>query len=127
MVALHSGDRPINGPIHHRNHGRRPYTDLIDFIRFSSLIRLINALAPAFTVHVGDFKSGSKSCLDHRLTIIRDYFNDLDAALIYTPGDNECTDYHRITAGGWGPVDRLALLRHHYFNGPASMGHAPIP
>jgi hypothetical protein len=69
--------------------GDAPYTDLIDFIRFSNLIRRINALAPAFTVHVGNFKSGSKSRSDHRLTIIRDYFNDLDAALIYTPGDNE--------------------------------------
>jgi hypothetical protein len=33
----------------------------------------------------------------------------------------------RITAGGWDPADRLALLRRHYFNGTASMGRAPIP
>jgi len=107
--------------------GDAPYMDLIDFIRFSDLIHRINALAPAFTVHIGDFKRGSKSCSDHRLTMIRDYFDDLDSALIYTPGDNEWTDCHRIAGGGWDPLDRLALLRRHYFTGPASMGRAPIP
>ena len=107
--------------------GDAPYTDLIDFIRFSSLLHRINALAPTFTVHVGDLKSGSKSCSDHRLTIIRDYFDDLDEALIYTHGDNKWTDCHRIAGGGWDPLDCLALLRRHYFTGPASMGRAPIP
>jgi hypothetical protein len=106
--------------------GDAPYTDPIDFLRFSGLIHTINALAPVFSVHIGDFKSGSRRCTDRRLTRIRDYFNDLDSALIYTPGDNEWTDCHRLTAGGYDPLERLALLRRHYFSTPMSLGRAPI-
>jgi hypothetical protein len=106
--------------------GDAPYTDLIDFLRFSGLIHTINTLAPVFTVHVGDFKNGRSRCTDRRLTMIRRYFNDFDAALIYTPGDNEWADCHRWTAGGWDPLDRLALLRRHYFATSMSLGRAPI-
>jgi hypothetical protein len=107
--------------------GDAPYTDIVDFIRFSSLLSTINALDPVFTVHVGDFKNGSGRCTNRRLTMIKEYFDDLKSALIYTPGDNEWTDCHRLTAGGWDPLDRLDLLRRHYFAEPVSHGRAPIP
>jgi hypothetical protein len=106
--------------------GDAPYTDPFDFLRLNSLIHTINAHAPVFTVHVGDIKNGSSRCTDRRLTRIRDYFNDFDSALIYTPGDNEWTDCHRLTAGGWDPLDRLDLLRRHFFSTPKSLGRAPI-
>jgi hypothetical protein len=106
--------------------GDAPYTDPIDFLRFSGLIHTINAIAPIFSVHIGDFKNGSGSCSDHRLTLMRDYFDDFDSALIYTPGDNEWTDCHRVTAGGWDPLDRLELLRRHYFPTRMSLGRTPI-
>jgi hypothetical protein len=107
--------------------GDAPYTDIFDFIRFSGLIYTINTLGPTFTVHVGDFKSGGGRCTDRRLTMIKGYFNDFKSALIYTPGDNEWTDCHRLTAGGWDPLDRLDLLRRHYFAKPMGLGQAPIP
>jgi len=106
--------------------GDVPYTDPFDYLRFSALITRINERAPAFSVHVGDIKAGSRSCTDERLMKIRDYFDRFESALIYTPGDNEWTDCHRIPAGGWDPLDRLDLLRRHYFAEPRSLGQAPI-
>ena len=107
--------------------GDAPYSHPFGLLRFSGLIHRVNVLAPVFTVHVGDFKNGSGSCSDRRLTMIRDYFNDFDSALIYTPGDNEWTDCHRVPAGGWDPLERLELLRRHYFSTSTSLGRAPIP
>jgi hypothetical protein len=107
--------------------GDAPYSSPFDLPRFSGLIHRVNTLAPAFTVHVGDFKNGSGPCSDRRLTMIRDYFNEFDSALIYTPGDNEWTDCHRVPAGGWDPLERLELLRRHYFSTSMSLGRAPIP
>jgi hypothetical protein len=106
--------------------GDAPYSDPFDFLRFSGLIYQINTQKPTFTVHVGDFKSGSSACSDQRLMVIRDYFDDFKSALIYTPGDNEWTDCHRLAAGGWDPLDRLALLRRHYFSTALSQGEKPI-
>ena len=106
--------------------GDAPYSDPLDYLRFSGLIHTINALNPAFSVHVGDIKSGSRPCTDRRLTRIRDYFDDFDSALIYTPGDNEWTDCHRVTAGGWDPLDRLDQLRRHYFSTAKTQGKNPI-
>jgi len=106
--------------------GDAPYSDPLDYLRFSGLIHTINELKPVFSVHVGDIKAGSRPCTDRRLTRIRDYFDDFDSALIYTPGDNEWTDCHRVTAGGWDPLDRLELLRRHYFSTSKSHGKKPI-
>ena len=106
--------------------GDAPYADPIDYLRFSGLIYRVNALRPTFTVHVGDFKSGGADCTDQRLTVVRDYFQRFESALIYTPGDNEWTDCHRLSAGAFDPLERLALLRRHYFAGPMSLGRAPI-
>lgn len=106
--------------------GDAPYADPIDYLRFSGLIHRINALDPAFTVHVGDFKSGGADCTDHRLTVVRDYFQRFESALIFTPGDNDWTDCHRLSAGAFDPLDRLDLLRRHYFAAPLSLGRKPI-
>lgn len=92
---------------------------------FKALIGQINALKPAFTVHVGDTKSGSTPCSDKMLLDQLDFMNSFDAPLVYTPGDNEWTDCHRWTAGRFDPIERLAFLRKHYFSrGPQSLGKA---
>jgi len=43
------------------------------------------------------------------------------------PGDNEWTDCHRASAGGYDPLDRLAFVRAHYFTKAESLGQTPIP
>ncbi len=94
---------------------------------FKALIGQINALKPAFTIHVGDTKSGSTPCSDRMLLDQLDFMNSFDAPLVYTPGDNEWTDCHRWTAGRFDPIERLAFLRKHYFSrGPQSLGRAPM-
>ena len=94
---------------------------------FKTLIGQVNALKPAFTIHIGDTKSGSTPCSDKMLLDQLDFMNSFDAPLVYTPGDNEWTDCHRKKAGRFDPIERLAFLRKHYFaHGPQSLGRAPM-
>ena len=90
---------------------------------FKTLIGQVNTLKPAFTIHIGDTKSGSTPCSDKMLLDQLNFMNSFDAPLVYTPGDNEWTDCHRRKAGRFDPVERLAFLRKHYFShGPRSLG-----
>jgi hypothetical protein len=108
--------------------GDMPYGDpAIVNPPFEALIGAINQHQPAFTLHIGDTKSSSTPCTDALLDQQRSYMNSFDAALIYTPGDNEWTDCHRRAAGGFDPLERLAYLRKTYFADPSrSLGKAPI-
>lgn len=38
--------------------------------------------------------------------------------LVYTPGDNEWTDCHRVNNGAYDPLDRLAAVRKTFFPRP---------
>ncbi len=94
---------------------------------FKTLIGQVNALNPAFTIHIGDTKSGSTPCSDKMLLAQLAFMNSFEAPLVYTPGDNEWTDCHRWNAGRFDPIERLAFLRKHYFShGPRSLGKAPM-
>ena len=94
---------------------------------FKVLIGQVNALKPAFTIHIGDTKSGSTPCSDKMLLDQLDFMNSFDAPLVYTPGDNEWTDCHRWSAGRFDPIERLAFLRKHYYSrGPRSLGKATM-
>ncbi len=91
---------------------------------FTGLIGRINAAGPAFTVHVGDTKSGSTVCTDAHLAYVRQLFDRFEAPLVYTPGDNEWTDCHRR---GGDPLERLARIRQVYFAWPQSLGRRTLP
>ncbi|MDE0332857.1 MAG: hypothetical protein OXL41_13425 [Nitrospinae bacterium] len=94
---------------------------------FKTLIGQVNALNPAFTIHIGDTKSGSTPCSDEMLLEQLAFMNSFDAPLVYTPGDNEWTDCHRRKAGRFDPIERLSFLRKHYFShGPRSLGKVPM-
>lgn len=107
--------------------GDMPYTLPADYPRFERLIEAINSQAPAFTLHIGDTKSGSTPCSDENLIKVRDYFSTFEQPLIYTPGDNEWTDCHRKAAGSMDPLERLAKVRELHFTRPESLGRRPIP
>jgi hypothetical protein len=111
FVAL--GDMPY-GP---RELAGPPYEALID---------RINTLQPAFSIHVGDFKSGASPCSDEEFEAQLGHFNRFEAALVYTPGDNDWTDCHRFLAGRYDPVERLARLRRMFFAEPRSLGTRPL-
>ena len=99
--------------------GDMPYGDDADF---KQLIIQINAAAPAFSIHVGDIKTGSSPCTDSVYVRTKAMFQTFEAPLFYTPGDNEWTDCHRKKAGKFAPRKRLAHLRQVFFAEPKSFG-----
>ena len=94
---------------------------------FDALITKINSQSPAFTIHVGDIKSGSTVCSDETFLSVRQLFDRFDRALIYTPGDNEWTDCHRLNNGRYDPLERLEKIRQLFFASNESLGKQRLP
>jgi len=69
-------------------------------------------------IHLGDIKNGSSRCDDAYLSARLADFRTFDDPLHYTPGDNEWTDCHRASNGGYVPTERLAKLRELFFAKP---------
>ncbi|MCB9946501.1 MAG: metallophosphoesterase [Rhodospirillaceae bacterium] len=107
--------------------GDMPYYLPEDYQRFERLIDAINAAAPVFSIHVGDTKSGGSECSDAMLQATLDRFMLFQQPLVYTPGDNEWTDCHRASAGGYDPRERLARVREMHFSQAMSLGANPMP
>ncbi|NBX55556.1 MAG: hypothetical protein EBQ82_03780 [Betaproteobacteria bacterium] len=93
---------------------------------YRALIDQINREAPDFSVHVGDFKSGSSPCSDAEFQAQLAHFARFKNGLIYTPGDNEWTDCHRPSNGSHDPVERLNKLRQIFFPSSQSLGQSSI-
>ena len=89
---------------------------------FAALIEQLNRQSPTFTIHVGDFKSGSTVCSDETFAQVRQLFDQFERPLIYTPGDNEWTDCHRISNGRYDPLERLEKIRQLFFSSTDSLG-----
>ena len=107
--------------------GDMPYAPaLISYPSYERLISRINAQTPVFSVHVGDFKSGNTLCSDEAFLEQLGFFGRFEGALVYTPGDNDWTDCHRVLAGRFDPRERLTRLRGLFFPGPRSLGQTPI-
>jgi hypothetical protein len=96
FVAL--GDLPYGAP----DKAGPPYRALID---------RINLIDPVFSVHVGDIKSGSTLCSDEEFAQQKIHFQRFKGAVVYTPGDNEWTDCHRVNNGSFDPLERLGKIR----------------
>jgi len=92
----------------------------------ASLASRINQQPVAFTIHVGDIKSGGSLCTDDAYLKVRDLFNRFEQPLIYTPGDNEWTDCHRKSCGAYDPLERLDKLRQLFFATDESLGKQRI-
>ena len=106
--------------------GDMPYALPADYPKFEKLIGMINASNPAFSIHIGDIKSGSSPCSNENILKIRDYFATFEQPLVYTPGDNEWTDCHRDAAGKFDPLERLDYLRKTFFATSNSQGKNPL-
>ena len=102
--------------------GDMPYSLPKDFVRYERLIKAINADQPAFSIFVGDTKSGETPCTDEYMEKTTGYFNSFDAPLIYSIGDNEWTDCHRTLAGSYDPIERLDRIRKTQFADQHSFG-----
>jgi hypothetical protein len=95
---------------------------------FEQLIEAINQHDELqWVIHTGDIKSGSEVCNDAMLHDRLTRFNAFNKPFIYTPGDNEWTDCHRVKAGEYQPLERLRRLREIFFAEPGlSIGNSPM-
>jgi len=97
---------------------------------FPRWIQQINAdRSVRSVVHLGDIKNGSSSCTDAYFAMIRSDFDTFEDPLVYTPGDNEWTDCHRVVSDGpsFNPLERLAELREVFFDEPGrSLGQKQL-
>ncbi|GAB2897001.1 hypothetical protein [Neomicrococcus lactis] len=84
--------------------------------QFPSMITELNTQTDLkFLTHVGDIKAGSDKCTDEYFQMIRTQFDRLQTPLIYTPGDNEWVDCHRVNNGQYNPLERLDKIREVFF------------
>jgi hypothetical protein len=114
--------------------GDMPYNAPDDYAKFDRLIGAINRLKPAFSIHVGDIKSGGSACTDALFEKVYSQFQSFEQPLIYTPGDNEWVDCHRYKPGPnegkeiADPRNRLEKLRALFFASPGrSLGRMAMP
>lgn len=92
----------------------------------AELAARVNRQPVAFTIHVGDIKSGGSRCSDEAFLQVRRLFDGFEQPLVYTPGDNEWTDCHRWICGAYDPLERLDKLRSLFFAGRDSLGRTRI-
>ncbi|MEL7013993.1 MAG: hypothetical protein AAFO72_12020 [Pseudomonadota bacterium] len=95
--------------------------------RDSVLIDRINAIAPAFSVFIGDIKGGGAPCSDALMAQMRGIFDRHEAPLVYTPGDNEWTDCWRTPAGGYAPNERKTAVVDLFTAPGSSIGQDSMP
>ena len=86
--------------------GDTPYTQW-ERLHLPDLIADMDRENLAFVIHDGDIKSGSDECSDKAFADIHGVFANSVHPLIYVPGDNEWTDCHRRSNGGYQPLERL--------------------
>ncbi len=103
--------------------GDVPYGPLSEL---TAVTDTLNKNKLAFTIHVGDIKSGSSVCSDDIYLAVREQFERFTQPLIYTPGDNEWTDCHRISNGSYDPLERLEKVRGIFFANKNSLGKKPL-
>lgn len=99
------------------------------FDRFPQMVTELNAQKDLrFVTHLGDIKSGSTKCTDEYFAAIKTQFDRFKAPLVYTPGDNEWVDCHRVNNGSYNPLERLAALRGLFFAQPGKTlgGNMPV-
>ena len=101
--------------------GDTPYTQW-ERLHLPDLIADMDRENLAFVIHDGDIKSGSDKCSDKAFADIQGVFANSVHPLIYVPGDNEWTDCHRRSNGGYQPLERLAKLRQLFFPDDLTLG-----
>jgi len=95
---------------------------------FPKVIAQINAdPAVSLVAHLGDIKNGSSTCDDAYFSMIRSRFDAFEDPLVYTIGDNEWTDCHRLNNGAYNPLERLEAVRRTFFDRPGvTLGQDPM-
>jgi hypothetical protein len=97
------------------------YTDE-ELAKWPNLMAALDAAPLSFVIHDGDFKSGSSRCDDATFEDRLRRFQASAHPFVFIPGDNEWTDCHRLSAGGYDNLERLQHLRAVMFARPRSFG-----
>ena len=95
-----------------------PYGDA-QRAQFPALVADVNADPQiSLVLHGGDIKNGSSTCDDARFADIAALYGTFADPFVFTPGDNEWTDCHRASNGGYLPTERLEAVRSAFFPKP---------
>ncbi|MEY4752685.1 MAG: hypothetical protein RJA44_360 [Pseudomonadota bacterium] len=106
--------------------GDMPYHRFGDEARLPAVLASLNRADLAFTIHIGDIKDGGSKCVDAVYTDALRMFGQLQRPAVYLPGDNEWTDCHRLSNGGFDALERLAHLRRVMYPSLDSLGQQPM-
>jgi hypothetical protein len=114
--------------------GDLPYSDVQATTGVPNLIADMNDAQLAFTVHDGDLKAGNGTPGSTTPTICSNalyaqglgYFDSLQQAAMFTPGDNDWTDCDRPSNGGFNSRERLDYERALFFSTSDSLGRHPL-
>lgn len=79
-----------------------------------------------FIAHIGDIKNGQTRCDDSLLADRHQLFEASRVPFVFVPGDNEWTDCHRLSNGGYQPLERLDKLRTLFWNDNFSLGRTRL-
>src|SRR5262245_22536415 len=90
-----------------------------DEAKFDNLINDVNADNKLqWVIHVGDIKNGSSVTSNAKVIARFNQYQKFQAPFLYTPGDNEWTDAHRVNNGSFLPTERLAFVRSIFYPNP---------
>lgn len=103
--------------------GDLPYF-VLDEPNLGLLFDAIGREDSAFIVHVGDVKSSMELCSDALYARRKALLQQSPRPLILVPGDNDWTDCHRSSSGGFDPRERLAAVRSIFFADPGPLGQS---
>jgi hypothetical protein len=102
--------------------GDLPYGKANDAPKMPALIADMNASDIAFSFFDGDTKDGSSKCTNDVYDATAAMFNRFKKPMIYVLGDNEWTDCHRLSNGGYDNIERLNHIRKTMFAKAESFG-----
>lgn len=119
-----SGNEPPSG-FSFAAFGDVPYSH-VERERMLDMLAQQAAQPLAFSIHIGDIKSGGSVCDDATFADRRTLLERSAHPLIVLPGDNEWTDCSRESAGSWSPHERLNALRALFFATGESLGQRKI-
>jgi len=114
--------------------GDFPYSDVQATTGVPNLIADLNDSNLEFTVHDGDLKAGNGTANSTTPTTCSNalyaqglrFFDSLNGAAMFTPGDNDWTDCDRASNGGYSSRERLDYERQLFFGTASSLGRHPI-
>jgi len=102
--------------------GDQPYNNLLETATDGLIQHMNQDPDVQWILHVGDIKGGGEPCTNELITRRIEQLQRSQKPLLFVPGDNEWTDCHRASNGGYDSQERLSYLRQLAFAQPTSLG-----